>query len=371
MVTLPAPLETNTVLHLSQRFTGLIAFLQTNGVRISDIDRHAFVVRKAEDKFLMFDPLVVELQDNPATGGRESEITQVAAMMRKYTQVNCSPLHDFLLRAEEGEFKTPMEFGRSIEKIFDSTPKEPSINGVATMTDVGLARNLNEDTWAWTDISNGKAKLYAVADGMGGHDAGEVASATAVATICKEARSRFKKLKKQSNDTLENLLDESFQAANNAIKKMADDAGTDMGTTMTAMLHCGDLGLLANVGDSRIYLMRDQALQQVSQDHSLVGRLLAQGRITADEARTHPHSHILLRTVGTEYDVEIDIFQVALQPGDRVIMCSDGLWGEVEDDDIEAILNHYDDPSACVQELIKAAHLGGGKDNVTVMIIGT
>jgi protein phosphatase len=371
MVTLPAPLETNTVLHLSQRFTGLIAFLQTNGVRLADIGRHGFMLRKAEEKFLMFDPLVAELTDGPIEGKvRSNEIKQIAAMMRKYTQVNCSPLHDFLLRAENGEFSSPMEFGRSIEKIFDTTPKEAPLEGVATMTDVGLARSLNEDTWAWADIAEG-ARIYAVADGMGGHDAGEVASATAVATICKEARKRFEKLKNRSPDALENLLDESFQAANNAIKDMADNAGTDMGTTMTAMLHFGDLGLLANVGDSRIYLMREQSLQQVSEDHSLVGRLLAQGRITPDEARTHPHSHILLRTVGTEHDVEIDIFQVALQSGDRVIMCSDGLWGEVEDDDIEAILNHYDDPSVCVQELIKAAHLGGGKDNVTVMIIGT
>jgi serine/threonine protein phosphatase PrpC len=371
MVTLPAPMETNAVMHLTQRFTGLIAFFHRHGVRISKIDRHAFMLRKTENKFLMFDPLVTELKDEPIEGDdRVAEIKQIAAMMRKYTQVNCNPLHDFLLRAEQGEFESPMAFGRSVEKIFDTTPKNPALEGVATMTDVGLARSLNEDTWAWTDISGG-ARLYAVADGMGGHDAGEVASATAVATICREARERFDKLKNRSHDSLENLLDESFQAANNAIKQMADDAGTDMGTTMTAMLHCGDLGLLANVGDSRIYLMRDQSLQQVSQDHSLVGRLMSQGRITADEARTHPHSHILLRTVGTEYDVEIDIFQVALQAGDRVIMCSDGLWGEVEDDDMEAILNHYDDPSVCVQELIKAAHLGGGKDNVTVMIIGT
>ncbi len=371
MVTLPSPLETNTVLHLSQRFAGLIAFLQTNGVRLSDLDRHAFVLRKTEDKYLLFDPLVSELLDSSIKDNeRSEEIVQLAAMMRKYTQVNCNPLHDFLLRAESGEFKTPMEFGRNIEKIFDSTPKDPALGGVATMTDVGLARSLNEDTWAWADIADG-ARIYAVADGMGGHEAGEVASATAVATICTESRNRFTKLKNKSSDALENLLDESFQAANNAIKQMADDAGTDMGTTMTAMLHYGDLGLLANVGDSRIYLMRGQSLQQVSQDHSLVGRLLAQGRVTPDEARTHPHSHILLRTVGTEYDVEIDIFQVELQSGDRVIMCSDGLWGEVEDDDIEAILNHYDDPSVCVQELIKAAHLGGGKDNVTVMIIGT
>jgi protein phosphatase len=98
--------------------------------------------------------------------------------------------------------------------------------------------------------------------------------------------------------------------------------------------------------------------------------MVERGRITAEEARTHPHSNILLRTVGTERDVDIDIFRVDLQPGDRVLMCSDGLWGEVEDRDLQQILNTYADPRVAVRELVKAAHHGGGKDNVTVVLVG-
>ena len=126
---------------------------------------------------------------------------------------------------------------------------------------------------------------------------------------------------------------------------------------------------MANVGDSRAYLLREQCLHQVTRDHSLVQKMVERGRITREEARVHPHSNILLRTVGTEYDVEIDIFRVDLEKGDRIMLCSDGLWGEVDDRDMENILNTYVDPRLATRELIRAAHHGGGKDNVTLVLV--
>jgi protein phosphatase len=146
--------------------------------------------------------------------------------------------------------------------------------------------------------------------------------------------------------------------------------GNDMGTTMTAALvYKNELALVANVGDSRGYLMRDQVLHQITRDHSLVARMVEQNRLTPEEARNHPHSNILLRTVGTERDVEIDIFTVELEKGDRLLLCSDGLWGEIEDQDIEAILNHYADPRVVCREMVRAALHGGGKDNVTIVLV--
>jgi protein phosphatase len=128
---------------------------------------------------------------------------------------------------------------------------------------------------------------------------------------------------------------------------------------------------VANVGDSRGYLVRGEMLHQITRDHSLVAKMVEQGRITEEEARVHPHSNILLRTVGTDYDVDIDIFNLELEPGDRILLCSDGLWGEVEDAEIEAIMNHFpDDHRSACRELVRAAHHGGGKDNVTVLIVG-
>ena len=143
-----------------------------------------------------------------------------------------------------------------------------------------------------------------------------------------------------------------------------------MGTTLVSMLLLENrTAFIANVGDSRAYMMRDRALHQVTKDHSLVAKMVERGRITEEEARNHPHSNILLRTVGTERDVDIDVFRVDVQSGDKIMMCSDGLWGEVEDQDLESIMNTYVDPRIAARELVRAAHHGGGKDNVTLMIV--
>ncbi|MEZ4240723.1 MAG: protein phosphatase 2C domain-containing protein [Myxococcota bacterium] len=189
-------------------------------------------------------------------------------------------------------------------------------------------------------------------------------------------RARARASAPRAEDAVENLLDESFQTANNTVKDAADAKGTDMGPTLVCLLVLeqpdsgeGSVGFMANVGDSRGYLLRNGVLHQITKDHSLVQKMVERGRITADEARHHPHSNILLRTVGTERDIEIDIFRIELEAGDKVLMCSDGLWGEVEDRDMESILNTYTDPRIASRELVRAAHNGGGKDNVTLMIV--
>jgi protein phosphatase len=238
------------------------------------------------------------------------------------------------------------------------------------MTDVGLQRVLNEDNWGWMRLGE-DIYLYVVADGMGGHESGEIASQTAVDRICRTARDGLSKLGGDATpETLESILDDAFQAANNAIKDMSERMGNDMGTTLVAaLIYKNELALVANVGDSRAYLMRNSVLHQITRDHSLVARMVEQNRITPEEARHHPHSNILLRTVGTERNVDIDIFRVELEKNDRLLLCSDGLWGEVDDEDIEVILNHYPDPRVTCRELIRAAHHGGGKDNITVLIV--
>lgn len=196
----------------------------------------------------------------------------------------------------------------------------------------------------------------------------------AVQTLCSEARRR-EEVEVPELEALEAMVRDSFQLANNTIKETAEGKGTDMGTTMVCVLVVDGpdpsrkVGFLANVGDSRGYLLRDGALHQISRDHSLVQKMVERGRITADEARHHPHSNILLRTVGTERDIEIDVFRVELKSGDKIMMCSDGLWGEVEDRDMENLMNNYADPRIASRELVRAAHHGGGKDNVTLVIV--
>ncbi len=370
MVDEASPLRNARLLSLGQRILGTLAFLHAHGVRLESLNRANLLV-SPENKIQLFDLEVAETLENGSMiphDGQGAVLESVGELLRRYCDIEADTLIDCMQRAELGQIESVAAFGRQIEDRFDDLAPvvyPPLLGG---MSDVGLTRQLNEDNWGWVRLSE-RSKLYVVADGMGGHDGGEVASALAVKTICEVARER-ETLAPEGEDAVENLLDESFQAANNMVKDTADAKGTDMGTTLVCILVLNDrVGFMANVGDSRGYLLRNGVLHQITKDHSLVQKMVERARITPEEARHHPHSNILLRTVGTERDIDIDIFRVELEAGDRILMCSDGLWGEVEDRDMESILNTYADPRLASRELVRAAHHGGGKDNVTLMIV--
>jgi serine/threonine protein phosphatase PrpC len=364
-----SPLSVQSVLRHAHRGAGLLAFLHQHGIRIGALEHAHFVIRDNEDLILL-DPPVAEASDEPiAEDERADCVAHFAALLQTYLPVDFDRLHEFFERATQGGFGNPYDFGRAVEEFLPQHEDSTSHRQVAALTDVGLFRQLNEDTWNWTELGEG-VYLYVVADGMGGHDSGEVASTLAASTICSVAHDRMRSLENPTAESVENVLDEAFQAANNTVKNLADERGSDMGTTLVAVLTVGDdLALMANVGDSRGYLLRGDTLHPVTRDHSLVARMVEQGRITPAEARTHPHGNILLRTVGTERDVQPDIVAVETESEDRLLLCSDGLWGEVEDEDIEAIMNQHADPRLAARELVRAAHRGGGKDNITVLIV--
>ncbi|MBX2797213.1 MAG: Stp1/IreP family PP2C-type Ser/Thr phosphatase [Myxococcales bacterium] len=370
MVDEASPLRNQRLLDLGQRIVGTLAYLNTKGVSVAFVNRANLLVTP-DNTVKLFDLEVDRALENGAAiavDDRGEALASVGELLRRYCDIEANDLIDFTQSVEAGRVLNVAEVGRAIERRYDDNVEvvyPPLLGG---MSDVGLTRQLNEDNWGWIRLSD-RAKLYVVADGMGGHDGGEVASALAVKTICEVALER-EALAPEGEDAVENLLDESFQAANNMVKDTAEAKGTDMGTTLVCILVLDDrVGFMANVGDSRGYLLRSQKLHQITKDHSLVQKMVERGRITPEEARHHPHSNILLRTVGTEHNIDIDIFRVELEPGDRVLMCSDGLWGEVEDRDMESILNTYTDPRIASRELVRAAHHGGGKDNVTLMIV--
>ena len=371
-----SPWSNKRLLEVGQRAVGTIAFLRQNGVRLMHLTRANLLIHP-DGSVSLFD-LEVEEVTKGVVNGRSDELPSLGEIMRRYCNVDSDPLRELFYGIELGDQKPDvMAFGRAIEGRYEEWVGVADQQVCAGISDVGLKRQLNEDNWGWIRLSD-RANLYVVADGMGGHDSGEVASMLAVKVMCEESRRR--ELSETPDlDALEVVVEESFQTANNHIKDSADAKGTDMGTTMVSLLVIeepalkGDgvvkTGFLANVGDSRGYLMRDGALHQISRDHSLVQKMVERGKITAEEARHHPHSNILLRTVGTERDIEIDVFRVELQPGDKVMMCSDGLWGEVEDRDMENLMNTYADPRVACRALVRAAHHGGGNDNVTLVIV--
>ncbi|MCA9490989.1 MAG: Stp1/IreP family PP2C-type Ser/Thr phosphatase [Myxococcales bacterium] len=370
MVDEAAPMSNGRLLDLAQRIVGTIAYLHRNGIRLAWLNRANLLVG-TDSIIRLYDLEVDQTLDNGAAIPDEDQsevLKSVGEMLRRYCDVEADDLSHFLTQIEEGIEVTVAQLGRQVESRFPVDAQRTYPPLVGGMSDVGLTRQLNEDNWGWRRLSD-RTKLFVVADGMGGHDGGEIASALAVKTLCDTALERHEDAE-LVEDVLESLLEESFQAANNMVKDTADAKGTDMGTTLVCMLMLDNrVGFLANVGDSRGYLLRGGTLHQITKDHSLVQKLLEKGRIKPEDVRGHHHSNILLRTVGTERDIDIDLFRVDLEPGDKVLMCSDGLWNEVEDRDIESVLNTYQDPRIATRELIRAAHFGGGKDNVTLMIV--
>jgi serine/threonine protein phosphatase PrpC len=223
--------------------------------------------------------------------------------------------------------------------------------GVAT--DIGRVRDGNEDAYLV------EPPLYAVADGMGGHRGGEVASQLALETV----EDLFQRGK--------GTLDEQVREANRAVfqRSSRDRKVAGMGTTLTAALLDGDGIRLAHVGDSRAYLVRAGAVRRLTEDHTLVNRMIRAGEITADEAEIHPHRNVLTRSLGTEPEVEIDVDRIGLLDGDRLLLCSDGLTGMVTEDQIAAILEATPSPQDAADRLVRAANRAGGVDNITVIVL--
>jgi PPM family protein phosphatase len=225
------------------------------------------------------------------------------------------------------------------------------------ITDTGRRRRQNEDAYVC------EPPLFAIADGMGGAQAGELASRVAAAVIEESA----------AHADGERDVVAIVREANARVFARArqDPSVAGMGTTATVALVDEVAGMiaLAHVGDSRAYRYREGVLEQLTSDHSLVGELVRSGRLTEDEAAVHPHRSVITRALGTEPEVEVDTTTVDVLPGDLLLLCSDGLSAMVRDDDIARVLERVEgDPVRAGQELVRAANAAGGDDNVTVVL---
>ncbi|CAN5819937.1 Stp1/IreP family PP2C-type Ser/Thr phosphatase [soil metagenome] len=230
----------------------------------------------------------------------------------------------------------------------------------AAGTHVGLIRPENEDSYLC------EHPLYVVADGLGGHAAGEVASALVIARL-----GEVQVADDAAPDAAQQQLAEAVRDANRRIHQSAidDPEHAGMGTTVTAAVAVGDTLCLAHVGDSRAYRLRDGELSRVTEDHTPVHRALRAGVITAEEALHHPSRHVLAQAVGLDIDVEVDTPTVELRAGDRVVLCTDGMTDPIPDADIPGLLADVDSPEAAVETLITTALQRGGPDNVTIVVV--
>lgn len=247
------------------------------------------------------------------------------------------------------------------------TPRFPP--RVGALTDVGRVREFNEDNLRWDPLDE-QLVMVAVADGMGGHDRGEVASELAVTTLFSEAVRQLDQVQPADADDLQHLMHKAFQTANRMVVTTGRENDSNMGTTLcAALVRRNGQAVVSNVGDSRVYRLRGSRLEQVSRDHSLVSYLVQMGELTPAQARNHPSGNILVRSVGSVAEVEIDLFPIQVEEGDRLILCSDGLWGELTDEEIRRILLECDEPQDACERMVAQANRNGGRDNVTVIVM--
>lgn len=277
------------------------------------------------------------------------------------------------------------------EQAIDQKDKQPKAtkNGqmshlspglhVGKLSDIGQIRERNEDAFyvfealLQHDGTQEPFGLFIVADGMGGHQKGEVASALAIRTsaefILREIYLPYLNSSPQtsSNRPINEVLIAAVEEANIAVQAAIPDGGT----TLTVALVMGHSAYIAHVGDSRVYWFNQGNLKQVTKDHSLVQRLVELGQETAEGALHHPQRNVLYRAIGQGTSLEVDTYMQFLPSGSSLLMCSDGLWGPVKHDKLSEIMSSADTPQQACEQLIKMANANGGEDNITALVIST
>ena len=234
-------------------------------------------------------------------------------------------------------------------------------------TDIGRKRQLNQDyVFSSAKPLGNMPNLFIVADGMGGHNAGDYASKCTTETVVNEIQNSFEK-----NPTI--IIKKAIKTANAKIRKEASENENlfGMGTTLVIATIIGKYLQVSNIGDSRLYLLNKDGLRQVTEDHSLVEEMIRLGGLSREDARLHPDKNIITRAIGAKDEVEADFFTEELEAGNIVLMCSDGLTNMLEDKEIEAILLNPE-KEELIQKgdaLIKAANENGGKDNIAVVLV--
>ncbi len=275
----------------------------------------------------------------------------------------------------------------TVEKSLEALPDLPQeadrpirlVYGYQSHT--GLVRDINEDSlisWQLSDMNHSSGwvtlGLFAIADGVGGAALGEIASQVAVhhlaASVMEQIFTQKLPGEPVPEEKLPEIMEKAILIANQAILELQRerDEGT-MGSTLTALLVFNDKALIANIGDSRTYLLSQGVLKAITRDHSLVARLVEQGVIEPQEAYAHRHRSVIYRSLGNKSATDIDMFNLVLERGDRLLLCSDGLWEMVHDPILEEVLLGCQDPQQACDRLVELANLSGGDDNISIIVV--
>ena len=389
----PAALEEGDALPLALQLAQLIEFLHRNETRLGDLSLAQLLIGP-QRRLRLRD--ATHLAPLTPEGAREDlrqlvqtleDLTRTPRETRKLApeeaeikQEQPDSLEDVLALGREGALTDAAGWVNAIQAVVSL---KSAVRGLTTRlgarTDVGVQRALDEDAFlthetrialSGVDVN---AAFYIVADGMGGHAAGEVASMLAVRSASASLAQQLTEMAAapgEVDDTrLGGLVRTAIEQANAAVVQEAQRRRNDMGTTMTMALVVGDRCMVGNVGDSRTYLFRAGRLERVSKDHSLVMRLVELGQIKEDEIYSHPHRSAILRSLGDKPQVDVDLFPLRLAPGDALFLCSDGQWEMVRNPRMQEVIATVEDPQAACDQLIKEANANGGEDNITAVLV--
>jgi serine/threonine protein phosphatase PrpC len=268
------------------------------------------------------------------------------------------------------------DFEQQIKLVKSTGPRRLNLDfQIGRRTHPGKVRAKNEDSLLSIELSRmtqgiiQPISLVAVADGMGGHASGEQASNLVIDAIAQIGAFEFQALLNPSIEEPGDWIKRAIQAANKSVYEARYNEGNDMGSTVVLGLIIGSQAYLGHSGDSRIYLVNQESIKQLSTDHSLVQHLISIGKITQGEARVHPQRNIIYRSLGEKPEVEADYFTQQLFPADRLLFCSDGLTSMLNDQKIQQIILEASSPQAACDSLVEEANAAGGEDNVSALVI--
>jgi serine/threonine protein phosphatase PrpC/ribosomal protein L40E len=280
-------------------------------------------------------------------------------------------------RALVGEgFTSGVELAEQIEQALDSIRSPFNLAyHVGRRTHPGIKRVVNEDSllcYTVNSVKEGISKpmgIFAIADGMGGHANGDVASSLAIQSITEKTSADMLSLYNRTDEEITSWLNHTIQKANLALFEDRTKANSDMGSTLVCTLMLGNKAYLTHLGDSRMYLLREGDMQQLTTDHSMVQQLVSIGKISPEDARNHPQRNVIYRSLGEKPQVEMDIYTQTLKPGDKLLLCSDGLTGMLNDPKIQILIHEAPSPQTACDYLVDAANLDGGEDNISVILV--
>jgi len=389
---IPGPHEEGKVLVWGTQLAQALEYLHQNHVAHQGIRPTSVVVDGDRARLTNFNVATIIPPAGRATVGPQRYAEDVQKLVEvlyylltgqeKLGVVSVSPAWAKILNRAMGpqRYQTGGELAADLEAMSEDRQQLQSVAlWAGRLSHVGQVRELNEDSLLTLELSRVRQSistpvgLYVVADGMGGHQGGEVASAVCIQSIAqqilKTVLAPALSQEPLDGDVLETVLREAVQVANKQIHDQRRSMGTDMGTTVVMALVVGDRAYVANVGDSRAYLVDSRSIKQITVDHSLIQRLIDLGQLTPEGAKTHPQRSAIYRVLGDKPAVDVDTFVQPLRPGQRLLLCSDGLSGMLEDDRIQQIVVTTPDPQTACTALVEAANGAGGGDNVTVIVV--